>query len=239
MEIVALQRLAASSLNETGRAAVILWFEQRSGNQVGLTPASIADELERGGSAGINRSRLKQRLDDDPRFIKATQGCFKLSPRRADDVGSLAEPILGPSRPTLNRELIDSGLFSNAHGYVKNVVSQISVSYENDCQDCAAVMIRRLFETLIVDAFEARGQLSEITDGNGNIFQLSGLISAVGRTQSFSVSRQTKDASKHLKDIGDWSAHNRQHKARKSDIDAVAKHLRLASGDLLHLARQD
>jgi hypothetical protein len=42
-----------------------------------------------------------------------------------------------------------------------------------------------------------------------------------------------------LKDVGDWSAHNRRHRARKSDIDAVAKHLRLACGDLLHLAGQD
>lgn len=234
-----LHRLVASDLSEVEKALIVLWWDQRAGNTVGLTPREIATLLEGAGAAAINTSRLKSRLDVDPRAIKAGVSAYKLSARRAQEVHRLAEPLSGPARPDIAVQVIDAGLFNNAHAYVKNVVDQINVSYGNDCQDCAAVMIRRLFETLVVDAFEAKGCLPEITDTNGNIFQLSGLISALGRTTSFSVSRQTKQASTHLKDVGDWSAHNRRHRARKSDIDAVAKHLRLACGDLLHLAGQD
>jgi hypothetical protein len=234
-----LNSLVASDLNEVERAVVLLWFEQHEGKLSGSDPSALADQLESAGAAKINRSRLRTRLQNDPRVVKASNGAFKLNPRRIQEARSIAEPLLGPARPTVAQGFIDAGIFENARGYVKNVVEQINVSYANDCQDCAAVMIRRLFETLLVDAFEKQNRLQEITDNNGNIFQLSGLIGALEKTQAFAVSRQTKQASSHLKDIGDWSAHNRRHRARKSDVDAVAKHLRIACSDLLHLAGQD
>jgi hypothetical protein len=100
-------------------------------------------------------------------------------------------------------------------------------------------MCRRLFETLIIEAFENQGALSELKRPDGELEQLSGLIRALERTSAFSIGRQTKQAAKKLKDVGDWSAHNRRHVAVAKDIDDVRSHLRVACGDLLHLAGQD
>jgi hypothetical protein len=96
-----------------------------------------------------------------------------------------------------------------------------------------------LFETLIIEAFENQGALEELKRKDGELEQLSGLIRALENTKAFSVARQTKQAAKKLKDIGDWSAHNRRHVAVAKDIDDVRSHLRVACGDLLHLAGQD
>jgi hypothetical protein len=238
MDAAFVSRVAGSSLAELDRAIAVLFVMQQSAEFVSATAADIAATLEAGGCAGINRARLKTRLSGDPRTIKSGQG-YRVHPRRLDDVARLVAPLSGPTRPSSPRTLLDGGLFEHCPGYVRNIVEQINVSYAHACFDCTAVMVRRLFETMIVDAFEKQGALSEITDANGNLFQLSNLIKRLESATAFSVSRQTKQAAPHLKDIGDWSAHNRRHRARQTDIDAVIKHLRVASSDLLHLSGQD
>jgi hypothetical protein len=130
-------------------------------------------------------------------------------------------------------------LFVSSRKYIQAVVRQINLSYDYGLFDCCAVMCRRLFETLIIEAFENQGALEELKRKDGELEQLSGLIRALENTKAFSVARQTKQAAKKLKDIGDWSAHNRRHVAVAKDIDDVRSHLRVACGDLLHLAGQD
>lgn len=231
-----LAALVASKLTELDKAIVTIWSSSSPGSP--QTVASIASKLEAAGSPKINRARLKERLARDRRVVKDGDG-FRAAPRKVGEIAAMAEPITGPQRPPDSKSVLDSGLFEHAYRYVSNIAHQINVSYDSACFDCCAVMVRRLFETLLIDAFEKQGAISEIRNGNGEILPLSGLIAKLASTTSFTVSRQTKQASSHLKDVGDWSAHNRRHMARKSDIDAAAKHLRLACSDLLHLAKQD
>lgn len=233
---VELRTVVASALPEVDKAVVALWLTSSPGNP--QSAASIAAILERAGSPRINRSRLKDRLSRDRRTVKEGDG-FRIAPKKASDVASLASPLVGPVLPTDTKSVLDSELFEHAYAYIKNIAHQINASFDIACYDCTAVMIRRLFETLIIDSFEKQGCISEIKDNNGEIFSLSVLISRLSATVSFTVSRQTKQAASHLKDVGDWSAHNRRHKARRSDIEAAARHLRLAASDLLHLAGQD
>jgi hypothetical protein len=231
-------RIASSSLAELDRAIAILFAMQQTDGFTSASAADLAMTLEGGGCARINRARLKERLSRDSRTIRSGQG-YRIHPRRLDDVERLAEPFNGPARPSRSKSFLDEGIFAQSPGYVKNIVEQINVTYAHACFDCTAVMVRRLFETMIVDAFEKQKALSEITDGNGNLFQPSNLIKKLESSTTFSVSRQTKQAAPHLKDVGDWSAHNRRHRARQTDLDAVIKHLRVAASDLLHLSGQD
>lgn len=224
------------SLSELDKAVVALHLY--NGEHIPKSASELAAGLEAAGSPKINSSRLRERLFRDKRIIKDGSG-FRVAPKYVVEVSGAAAKYTGPMRPVDPKSVIDSGLFDNAHGYIKNIVHQINLSYSHACFDCAAVMIRRIFETLIIDAFEKQGAISEIKDQNGEILMLSGLITKLGSTSSFSVSRQTKQAAAHLKDVGDWSAHNRRYRARQSDLDVAAKHLRLASSDLLHLAGQD
>jgi hypothetical protein len=135
--------------------------------------------------------------------------------------------------------VLPAEIFTSARKYIQAVVRQINLSYDHGLFDCCAVMCRRLFETLIIEAFENQGALNELKRSDGELEQLSGLIKVLERTSALSVGRQTRQAAKKLKDIGDWSAHNRRHVAVAKDIDDVRPHLRVACGDLLHLAGQD
>lgn len=230
-----LYQLVASSLSEIDKASLLLL---QIGGEDGVDEKVIAEHLESAGSAKINRTRLRERLRKDARIIRA-KGGFKISPRAIAKLREQGKVFGGPSMPEPSQEILDSGLFTNARSYTKHVVDQINVSYDNACFDCTAVMIRRLFETMVIDTFEHQAALDEIKDTNGEFVSLKPLIGKLRNTSAFTTSRQTKEAASHLKDVGDWSAHNRRHRARKSDIDSAAKHLRLASSDLLHLSGQD
>lgn len=231
-----LRRIVSADMTEIDRAVIALHLLAAPG--AALNATEVASYLEAAGAPRINRSRLNERLSRDRRTVRDGEG-FRVNPRKADEVAVLAGSFVVPVRPPDSHSLVDSGMFDHARGYVRNIVHQINVSYDNACFDCAAVMVRRLFETLLIEAFEHQEAISEITDANGDMFSLSGLIARMGATTSFTVSRQTKQAAPHLKDVGDWSAHNRRHQARRSDVDSAARHLRLACSDLLHLAGQD
>lgn len=230
-----LEALSASELSEVEKALVVIFMNEKND---GMSAKVIASSLEAAGHAIINRSRLTLKLKADKRVIIAASG-FKISARHRSQVESLALPYTGPVRPKNLSGPLDPEIFRNARGYVQNVLEQINASYGSACYDCAAVMIRRLLETLIVDAFEHQGHINDILNDQGNIHQLGALISILKSTTKFSISRQTKEAASHLKNIGDWSAHNRRHRAHRSDIEVAIQQMRLAASDLLHLAGQD
>ena len=98
-------------------------------------------------------------------------------------------------------------------------------------------MIRRLLETLIIEAFEANNIASSIKNPQGDFLYLGDLIAAMLQEQSWNLSRNAKKALKELKDVGDKSAHSRRFVAHRQDIDKVAGDLRVAVQELTFLAK--
>jgi hypothetical protein len=178
-------------------------------------------------------------MADDRRFVRDRAGTFRISPKERARLDEQFKELKRAEPAPDSGTVLPTEIFSNARKYVQAVVRQINLSYDYGLYDCCAVMCRRLFETLIIEAFEKQGALDELKRPDGELDQLSGLIRALENTKSFSTGRQTKQAAKKLKDIGDWSAHNRRHVAVNKDIEDVKSHLRVACGDLLHLAGQD
>src|SRR5271169_6741499 len=97
-------------------------------------------------------------------------------------------------------------------------------------------MIRRLIETLIIEAFEKHKIDSQIKDGQGNFLFLSGLIPATLNETSWNLGRNTRKALPKLKDLGDLSAHSRRYNAIREDIDALIPDIRIVVQELLYLA---
>ena len=97
-------------------------------------------------------------------------------------------------------------------------------------------MIRRLLETLIIEAFEHKHLSESIKNGQGDFLHLNDLIDRTLSEQSWNLSRNTKAALKSLKSIGDKSAHSRRFNARRWDIDKVIDDLRTTTEELLYVA---
>ena len=102
--------------------------------------------------------------------------------------------------------------------------------------DACAVMLRRLLEVTIIEAFEGNSIAHKIKDGAGNYLQLSDLVSLAVAESAWSLSRNTKKHLPHLRDVGHMSAHGRYYHARREDIERVRDEARVVIEELLYHA---
>lgn len=138
--------------------------------------------------------------------------------------------------PSHEQPVIFMSLVSGTRGYLENLVHQINGSYEHGWYDACAVMIRRLTETLIIEAFEAHNLDTKVKNKDGDFLYLGDLINATLVEPSWNIGRNAKKSLKTLKDIGDKSAHSRRFIAHRRDIDNVISDLRIVVQELVYLA---
>jgi len=141
---------------------------------------------------------------------------------------------------SLSRE--EEGLFplslmaKTRRGYLITVCRQMNGCFSSGWYDAAAVMMRRLLETSIIEAFEAHHLDGQIKNAQGDFFQLSDLVGAALSETTWNLSRNTKKALPNLRDVGHISAHSRRYTAQKPDILKISQDCRIAIEEFLHLA---
>ena len=119
--------------------------------------------------------------------------------------------------------------------YLIRVGRQINGAYDAGWYDACAVMMRRLLETVIIEAFEAKRLDSKIKNANGEFYMLTKLVERA-LAENWNLPRNVKNQLPNLKDIGHRSAHNRWFIAVKDDIDKAEPAFREAVEAFLHFA---
>jgi len=128
-------------------------------------------------------------------------------------------------------------LVRNTQGYIERIANQVNGTYENGWYDACTVMIRRLLETLIIEAFEHHKIAANITNNAGDFFYLKDLIDRCAIESAWNLKRNCKRAMPKLKDIGDKSAHSRRYNAHRGDIDPLLADVRLVVQEFIYLAK--
>src|SRR5712691_8541613 len=85
---------------------------------------------------------------------------------------------LGPPEEGLrsaSQSVISMSLVRGTRGYIERVCNQANGAYENGWYDACAVMVRRLIETLIIEAFEHGNIAGKIKNPAGEFFHLKDL----------------------------------------------------------------
>ena len=146
-------------------------------------------------------------------------------------------------QPADTSHLEEAGVFplvklnQTNRGYLVAVGRQMNGCYASSWYDGCAVMMRRLLESSIIEAFEARKIDTKIKDPKtGDFLQLTGLVNAALAEPSWNLPRNVKKELGNLKDLGHKSAHNRYYLAAKTDIDRHAGVYREAVEAFLHFA---
>lgn len=151
------------------------------------------------------------------------------------DLMELAGPL--PEGQSANSDaIIYRSFVRGTRGYIEAIANQINGSYERGWFDACAVLIRRLLETLIIEAFEAKNIGDKIKNPSGDFFYLRDLIAACLRESSWNLSRNSKEALKRLKDVGDKSAHSRRFIAHKNDLEPLRQDIRTVVQELISIA---
>lgn len=136
----------------------------------------------------------------------------------------------------IGQSVIPFAVIRGTRGYLERITHQINGSYSHGWYDSCAVMIRRLIETLIIEAFEHFNLSHKIKTSAGDFFYLSDLISKTLSEPSWNLSRNAKQALPKLKDIGDKSAHSRRFNAVRNDIDKICSEIRVVVQEFVYLA---
>lgn len=147
--------------------------------------------------------------------------------------------IIGPPEEgvlSATQQVLPFSVVKGSRGYIEKVVNQINGTYENGWYDGCAVMVRRLVETLIIEAFEHHQISNKIKTKDDDFLYLRDLISAALAEGSWNLGRNTRKALPKLKDIGDKSAHSRRFIAHRRDIDNIVGDLRVVSQEFIYLA---
>jgi len=148
---------------------------------------------------------------------------------------TLGAPEEGKQASNTNA-VVPSILFKHTRGYLEKIANQANGAYSQGWFDASAVMIRRLLETLIIEAFEKHGRATEIQNRDGDFLYLRDLIAKTIACNAWNLSRNSKQALPRLKDVGDKSAHSRRFNAVRNDLDSIKSDLRCVAEELLSLA---
>ena len=105
--------------------------------------------------------------------------------------------------------------------------------------DAAAVMLRRLLETLIIEAYEHLGRTVEIKDGGGNFLMMKDLVDRACGDKGhagLNLGRDTKNTLRDAREVGNFSAHSRRYNATATDLTKMQSGVRVTVQDLIHVA---
>lgn len=170
-------------------------------------------------------------------LIKGAKNTLEFIPaiyQRIDhDWGSLWEDTISISSDS---ELIDEIKFCGKRNYLDQLIYQINHSYANNCFDAAAVLMRRLFEVLLVLTYQNMGIDNEIKDSSGNGYiMLDGIVKKAKNNSTIKLSR-IKMEFDSFRMIGNFSAHNITYTAGKKDIDDIKLNYRVMLEELYNKA---
>ena len=121
-------------------------------------------------------------------------------------------------------------------GYLVTIGRQMNGSYAKGWYDACAVMMRRLIEISIIEAFEHKAIGQKIKGGDGNYLQLTDLVARSLSEPILPLSRNAKKYLPQLRDVGHMSAHGRYFLARREDIEGIKQGCRVVVEEFLHHA---
>jgi hypothetical protein len=136
----------------------------------------------------------------------------------------------------------DVGLFplsilSQANrGYLVSVGRQMNGCFSQGWYDASAVMMRRLIEISLIEAFEAKGIAARIKDAAGDYLQLTDLVTRALNESAWTLSRNAKRALPKLRDAGHMSAHGRYYHASREDLEGLQAQCRIVIEEFLRHA---
>jgi hypothetical protein len=211
------------------------WFAEKvSGRQPKVD--EVCDLVEQAGvRLNINRSRLRKRLREASGVSVTRDDVVSITRQKTLDLTSEFGQFLAPATVPVTDTVLVTSSYAGQRPYVVTLVRQINGCRQQDYFDACAVMMRRLVETLAVDAFERRGKLGLILDGNGEVKALSAIVDTLKSGQPFKLSRGMDKTLSKVKDLGDRAAHNRRYCTTSLDIDGVAPDFRCLVAELVAL----
>ena len=224
-------------LSNAQKAVSILWFLDNKEVGVKKTSGELAGIIRDNYIGNPNPTILAKQIKSTG-CVYSSKSTFYLRGDMKAEVRSWVETVLVGihTEVPLESQFLDEKIWKSTRRYIEKVCIQLNGSYHEGYYDCAAVMLRRIIETLIIEAFKELKRSNEIKGSDNNYFMLGKLVSITNGKDGLDLVRDAKKGLEEIKKLGDHSAHNRRYIAKKSDIDRIKNLFRVAFEDLANLA---
>lgn len=224
-------------LTNAQKAAAILWWHDQGEAGAQMKPGTLARLLREHGLGNVPSTRLAGSI----RRLKVTytrKGKVYLRAGAGSEIQSWLGDALGGAVPEVPSAgaYLPPAVWGKTRGYIEKVCEQLNGCYQYGWHDAASVMLRRLIETLMIEAYEHLGRQLEIKGDDGEYVSLGLLIEKAVAASGLPVGRETKKALREVKTAGDRSAHNRRYNATSSDMAHLRDGVRVAVEDLVNIA---
>lgn len=236
MEVVGL-----ATKSEAERAMLLCFYHFKEDGENAFSMANIALWLEECNFSKPNTSRLKEHLVKGKKksflLSKTTKNAIEFVPTMLQvlerDYGGLWEDT---TTIKSNNELLEEVKFCGKRNYLDRLIQQINFTYGNNCYDACAVLMRRLFEVLLVLVYQNKGVEADITKADGSHKMLEGIVKDAIQNKSLGIPARISRNFDAFREVGNNSAHSITYTAGKLDIDNISRDYRVMLEDLYNRA---
>lgn len=221
---------------EAERAKLICFYHYKETKECKFTANEISKIMTKFGFNAPNTSRLQNNL------TKGKGKAFLLSKKdkSLEFIPAVLQELEREFGSTWDDNktvksggiLIDEEKFCGKRHYLDQLIKQINHSYESNCYDACAVIMRRLFEVLLILSYQNFNIDDEIKDKDGRGYvMLDSIIKNAENNCVLKLSRN-KNAYITFQKVGNLSAHNITYIASKKDIDGIKINYRVMLEEL-------
>ena len=227
------------NLKQIEQALLICFFHYKQTGEQQFDATMVQSLFSDFGYHKVNISRLKKSLieKNKMREIKGKRKFLEIVPTVVQDLESKYTKIWNDQEKVeSNSELLEESKFCGKRGYLDKIIRQINCSYGNHCFDACAVLMRRLFEIILILTYEHNGIESVIKNKDGSYFMLEGIVSNSVNNQILKIPARITKHYDLFRDVGNYSAHGITYTAGAKDINDIKLSYRVMLEDLFNRA---
>ena len=220
------------------KALAILWFFDREAPGAVRSAGQLTKILGDHHIGTPNQTALSEAIKKTKLASESKSG-FSLKPGSRKIIRDWL-PDLEGIQPAIDQAsgFLSEPVWRNTRGYIEEVCRELNGSFHHAYYNSAAVLLRRLLETLIIEAYEHLGREDEIKS-SGNYLMLSELTERAcgeGGHKGLNLGRDSKKALKDARNVGNWSAHARRFLAHAGDLTKLQAGMRILVQELVQIA---
>lgn len=229
--------LKIQSLSETEKAKFLCFYHAKKENKTLFSLSDINNWFTDAGFSKPNTSRLKKKLLDS-KIMKSVGNEMSFVLTTLQNLEKEHSSLFTDKKTVFsNSELIDEEKFfcKPMYGFLNCLIKQINACYNANCYDAVAVLMRRLFEILLILTYRKAEIDNEIKDSDGQYRMLDFIVKNAKNNRKLNFTRIKKHFDS-FKKVGNFSAHNIYYIASVKDIDDIKQEYRVMLEELYNKA---
>ena len=211
---------------EPERAKLVCYYDYKENKTTLFSMSDISKLLQNFGYSKPNISRLKEKLikGKDKAFIVSNSDNNKIEflPTLIEVLDKNYGNIWNDTdKIESSSELLDENKFCGKRGFLTRLIKQINACYKDNCYDACAVLMRRLFEVVLVLSFQ-HNKIDNLIKDTSNVgyLMLEQIVKVAQCNTTLNLSRN-KLKYDLFRQIGNFSAHSITYIASVKDIDDI------------------